>query len=304
MNTTQLECFVETASELSFSKAASKLHVSQPTVSHQVRALEDELGVELLTRSTRTVRLTEGGFVFLGYAQQMLDLAARSRRQLAHGPRHGAHSLGIGVHDGLEAQLVAPALRRLRLEDAALDPAMRMGPDAVLREMLEDGTIDVFIGLRDPSGEPDGATTFRRLRECPVVCACADDHPLARAAEGPLSPSDLAGGGRMAVCDPHHGAAAVVEAQGVAGAQASPANVMMAFNIEISLALVRSGVAFSVLPDIPSMRAEGLRYLPVEGLPPIALGVRVRRGRRAAVVDRFCELLGEELGREPGASRA
>lgn len=300
MNTSQLECFVETATELSFSKAAGKLHLSQPTVSHQVRALEDELGVELLTRSTRTVRLTESGFVFLGYAKQMLELAARSRRQLAHGSRHGAHALRIGVHDGLEAQLVAPALRRLRLEDGQLDPVVRMEPDPILREMLEDGTVDVLIGNRDPSGEPNGATTFRRLRECPVACVCADDHPLAAAGDGALRLDDLADGGRMAVCDPHHSATAVVEAQGLAGARVSPADVMMAFNIEVSLALARAGVAFSVQPDVPAMHMPGLCYLPVEGIAPISLGVLVRRGRRSAVLDRFVELLGEELGRESG----
>lgn len=298
MNTSQLECFVETATELSFSKAAAKLHVSQPTVSHQVRALEDELGAELLTRSTRTVRLTEEGFVFLGYAQQMLELAARSRRQLAHGPGPGARELRIGVHDGLEAMLVAPALRRLRAEFDRLDPAVRIGPDSVLREMLEDGTVDVLMASRDPSGEPDGATTFRRLRECPVVCVCADDHPLAQLSDAPLGLDDLARGGRMAVCDPHHSAAAIVEAQGRAGARVSPVNIMMASNVEVCLALARAGVAFTVQPDVPAMRNPTMRYLPVEGLAPIAVGVRLRRGRRAAMLDRFVALLGEELGRD------
>ena len=48
MNTMQLSCFVEVAAQLSFSKAAEALHVSQPTVSHQIKALEDELGCALL----------------------------------------------------------------------------------------------------------------------------------------------------------------------------------------------------------------------------------------------------------------
>lgn len=54
MNTMQLSCFVEVAAQLSFSKAAEALHMSQPTVSHQIKALEDELGCALLVRSTRT----------------------------------------------------------------------------------------------------------------------------------------------------------------------------------------------------------------------------------------------------------
>lgn len=77
MNTIQLSCFVEVAAQLSFSKAAEALHVSQPTVSHQIKALEDELGCALLVRSTRTVRLTDDGFAFLEYANDIFDLAAR-----------------------------------------------------------------------------------------------------------------------------------------------------------------------------------------------------------------------------------
>ena len=68
MNTMQLACFTEVASTLSFSQAANNLHVSQPTVSHQIKSLEDELGCQLLARSTRSVSLTDEGFALIGYA--------------------------------------------------------------------------------------------------------------------------------------------------------------------------------------------------------------------------------------------
>lgn len=97
MNTMQLSCFVEVAAQLSFSKAAEALHVSQPTVSHQIKALEDELGCVLLVRSTRTVRLTDDGFAFLEYANDILDLAARAERRLKHKQRPSPQQLRIGV---------------------------------------------------------------------------------------------------------------------------------------------------------------------------------------------------------------
>lgn len=58
MNLFQLECFLAVASHLNFARAAEQLHVTQPTVSHQIRSLEKELGVSLFTRSTRSVALT------------------------------------------------------------------------------------------------------------------------------------------------------------------------------------------------------------------------------------------------------
>ena len=58
MNTTQLECFLAVSDTLNFSRAAERLRLTQPAVSHQINALEDELGVKLFQRSSKSVRLT------------------------------------------------------------------------------------------------------------------------------------------------------------------------------------------------------------------------------------------------------
>lgn len=109
MNTMQLSCFVEVAAQLSFSKAAEALHVSQPTVSHQIKALEDELGCALLVRSTRTVRLTDDGFAFLEYANDILDLAARrASLETQAAPELAAASHRRAVHTG-HVSLAVPA---------------------------------------------------------------------------------------------------------------------------------------------------------------------------------------------------
>ena len=57
MNTTQLECFLAVADCLNFSKAAERLRLTQPAVSHQIKSLEDELEVELFNRSSKSVRM-------------------------------------------------------------------------------------------------------------------------------------------------------------------------------------------------------------------------------------------------------
>lgn len=158
MNTIQLSCFVEVVAQLSFSKAAEALHVSQPTVSHQIKALEDELGCALLVRSTRTARLTDDGFAFLEYANDILDLAARAERRLKHKQRPSSQQLRIGVHDGLEAQLIASTLKRMNAEAEGFDPVIRMAPMSALRSMLENGLVDVLLESRDPAGEPDAVS--------------------------------------------------------------------------------------------------------------------------------------------------
>lgn len=301
MNTTQLSCFVEVAGELSFSKAAEKLHLSQPTVSHQVRALEDELGCTLLARSTRTVQLTDEGRAFLGYALEILDLEARAQARLTRGEGGDAPRLRVGVGSGLEAQLLVPTLRRLHELEADFEPVLQLGPYSVIDDMLENGTADVVLAYRDPAGEHAGATTFHRLLDAGVACVCAADHPLARSAGGGVTGEELTRAGRVAVANPHAAPAAITQAQRAVGLRMNERQVMVCANIEVALALARAGIAFTLMPDVPALHQPDLRFVPVLGAEPIAMGVRVRRGRRRALLDRFIEVLGEELARDPCA---
>ena len=79
MDLQQLRFLVKISQTLNFSKAAEELYISQPTLSHQIRRLEDELGVRLLERSTRNVELTPIGRECVNLAQQMVDLAETTR---------------------------------------------------------------------------------------------------------------------------------------------------------------------------------------------------------------------------------
>ena len=292
MNTMQLACFVEVASCLSFSQAAVNLHVSQPTVSHQIMSLEDELGCALLVRSTRSVSLTDEGFALLGYAHDILELSARAKQRLAGAEVVGAKTLRIGVNDGIEAQALVPALAELRRRDADFDPVIRMGPHSALVEMVEDGRLDVVLEYRDPSGAPAGATVFRRLGEVPAALVCAADDPLASAGAMPLDLSVLAEGRRVAMGSPHVLPSAISALQREAMVHVDPKRVMMCPNIEVILALVSAGVACTLLPDVPPMRRDGLRFLSVKGVAPVTCGVRTRRGRLPRLTADFIALLG------------
>ena len=74
MNLKQLEAFVQVAEGGSFSKAAKKLYLTQPTISAHVAALEKELNVRLFVRNTKEVSLSEDGKDLYKYARQMVDL--------------------------------------------------------------------------------------------------------------------------------------------------------------------------------------------------------------------------------------
>ena len=77
LNTFQLECFLAVAENLSFARAAQQLHITQPAVTQQIKALEKELNAKLFARSTRSVKLTREGAVFLYDSQHILAIARR-----------------------------------------------------------------------------------------------------------------------------------------------------------------------------------------------------------------------------------
>ena len=116
MNTTQLECFLSVSNFLNFSRAAEQLGLTQPAVSHQINTLEDELGVKLFYRTSKRVRLTQQGYLFSQYAQEILSLTRASRARLKESQESSATRFGIGCRSFLELRLLYSVLPRLRAE--------------------------------------------------------------------------------------------------------------------------------------------------------------------------------------------
>ena len=97
MDLQQLRFLVAISKTLNFSKAAEELFISQPTLSHQIRRLEDELGVKLLERSTRNVELTPIGRECVNLAQQMVELSDQILEITQEESRRFSNRLNIGV---------------------------------------------------------------------------------------------------------------------------------------------------------------------------------------------------------------
>lgn len=114
MNTTQLECFMAVADFLNFSWAAEHLRITQPAVSHQIKTLEDELGVHLFSRTSKNVRLTQEGHMFLQYAGEILKLTGISKARVKQCHAGESIRLELGCRSAAELRLIRPALDRLR----------------------------------------------------------------------------------------------------------------------------------------------------------------------------------------------
>ncbi|MFQ7693235.1 MAG: LysR family transcriptional regulator [Christensenellales bacterium] len=97
MELQQLRYLVALSKTLNFSKAAEEMFISQPTLSQQIRKLEEELDVRLVERSTRNVAMTPIGLACVKLAQQAVDASDRMIEITQEEQRHGQHKLNIGV---------------------------------------------------------------------------------------------------------------------------------------------------------------------------------------------------------------
>ena len=97
MELRHLRYFVAVGESLSFTKGAQELHLSQPSLTRQIKDLEDELGVRLLNRTKRLVSLTEGGMFFLADAKRLLAHSAQIVEAVRTVSRHEIAALSVGT---------------------------------------------------------------------------------------------------------------------------------------------------------------------------------------------------------------
>ena len=179
MELRHLRYFVGVAQELNFTRASKILRVAQPALSRQIRQLEEEVGVTLLDRNRRGVRLTEAGRAFLTEARALLDHSEQAIRVAQGTGRGRGGQLNIGYVWGLFHSLVPSAIEHFRREfpDAAVnlfDLTATQQAEALVQGRLDAG----FIGFAQ---EADAAgLTRRKVGACSFVAALPGNHRAAR----------------------------------------------------------------------------------------------------------------------------
>lgn len=292
MNTTQLECFMAVANFLNFSRAAEYLRITQPAVSHQINTLEDELGVKLFHRTSKSVRLTQEGFQFTQYAGEILKLSNLSKARMKESSQAPAR-LKIGCRNAAELRMLRPALRRLRLEQPELLPVLRLIPFDSLENLLAEGDVHLIFSFRESAPQK---ARYQELARCPVVCVCGEDHPLA--AREQVTLAELRQAGRIAVCRPPICPQALFAHQSQAVGERATDQVLFCDHQETMTTLVETGYAFAVTVDFPHARLPGLRHIPIPECRPLSFGAVYLPGEATPDLRRFLELLRESIEAE------
>jgi DNA-binding transcriptional LysR family regulator len=174
-----LRYFVVVAEEQNVTRAAERLHVSQPPLSRQIRDLEQELGVELFHRTAKSLALTEAGKIFLIESRAVLlrmDKAVETVRTVARGDRG---SLRIGYAPSLTAEFLPRALRLLEGERPGMRVALHDLSSEECRQRLAAGKLDLALTVPRP-GVRERGMKFEPLKSFAVCCAVSTDHPFAK----------------------------------------------------------------------------------------------------------------------------
>ena len=197
MELRHLRYFVAVAETKSLTLAAkAKLHTSQPSLSRQIRDLEEEIGTQLLTRGARGIELTPAGRAFLDHARVALaqvDAAAEAARRVAHPAKP---CFAMGFLTGHELTWMPEALRMLHHELPNIDVMISSQYSPQLANALLKGNVDAAF-LRREKGVPELA--YRVLVKEPLVVILPSDHRLA--ALKAISPGDLVGETFVTVSD-------------------------------------------------------------------------------------------------------
>jgi DNA-binding transcriptional LysR family regulator len=279
MELRQLRYFIAVAEELHFRRAAERLQMSQPPLSHQLRLLEDELGCVLLARTRRRVELTPAGQAFLRDARAILadlDRAARNARRIHEGQ---TGLLRVSFAGSALLSLVPRVVHALADVHPEIDIELHERSTSDQVRALADGITD--LGLAPlPVAEAAALDVEVLVRER-TVAAVPAGHPLARSrrltlrrlAEHPfvLFPREQAPG--------YHDLLMTA----VTSAGTPPRVIQQAAETQTIIGLVAAGTGVSLVPaSVQQLALEGVVYRPVGDAPDTEIAALARRGERGA----------------------
>lgn len=264
----QIQCFVAVGEELHFGRAARRMFMTQPPLSRQIRLLEDDLKIQLLVRTSRSVRLTPAGKLFLQEARKLLSLASNASlaaQRVSRG-ESGLLHLGFtaGSSYGLLPRLMTQAKEMLRNVDLVLHEM----PTGRQVEALQARVIDA--GLLHLPSEKDDLRSVCVARE-PMLLAVPRGHRLAR---GPLPALKDLQGEPFLTYDPQDGGSFYELIEGLFRSASIPTRYVQNISqVPSMLALVSAKQGVALVPE----SARALHFQ----------GIVIRRIRRPIFAEMF-----------------
>ena len=286
MNTDHLKCFILVAENLSFARAAEALYISQPAVTKQINALEQELGVTLFIRSTRHVELTSAGMSFYKDAK---DIVQKLQMTMDRVKCQGAvsDSLRIGLSTPAALTYLTPILKRYHAQFPEVRPDIEILSYKAILSMFLDNKLDVLFYYKENMPQKAGIAFKELEKEC-FVCLLPKDHPFA--VRDSLSIQDLREEAIVA-SNPLSAPLSMASVQQRLLENHPAEKVLYCSSIEIAHSMVASGFGISVLPESLSVKSHEYVKVPLEGKNQLSFGVFYYRRNTNSAMKNFVQLL-------------
>ncbi|MGG6263167.1 LysR family transcriptional regulator [Leptolyngbya sp. AN10] len=285
MDLYQVRYFLTIAETGSFSRAAERLYLSQPSLSTGIKKLEQELGVSLFERGGRRTVLTTAGRSFLEKATIIMEQYQSALHELKG--FHDQPTLRVGVLSTMRVAELADLVSTFQNHHPNVAIELHDGTLEKLREGLEQGDIDVAItvlSLRpstDSFARDDSQTSITLFRQ-PLLLAVPQSHPLAQRASVRLAELD-----GQPFIDRIHCEFFQQECQMLDAANIRPKVVYRASHEEWVISLVRAGLGISIMPYWYGLTE--IVYLPISDLDfQRTIGIQWRQQHPSDLVGKFC----------------
>jgi LysR family cyn operon transcriptional activator len=280
------------AEHANFTRAAQALHVSQPTLSLQIRQLEEMLGAQLFDRSGRMVRLTDAGEVYLHHARRALRDLEEGRRAIHDVQDLARGSLRLAMTPTFTAYLIGPLIERFNAAYPALAVDVREMPQDRMEEALAEDRLDLGIAFAElRSDEMDSRTLYMETLSLVV----GHGHPLAARSE-PLTAAAFEAES-LVMLNQDFATRRYIDAycqmNGIA-----PKVFIESNSVSAIIEIVRGGRLATVLPDAVAAGQPGLHAVPlVAALPARTAALLTRQGAYlTAACQAFIALALREFG--------
>ncbi len=274
MELRHLRYFLTVAEELHFARAAEKLHMDQSPLSRAIKDLEDELGAKLFTRTTRNIRLTHAGKVFLERVPRIFE-ALEQARDGAKSAASGFHGqLRIALSDGITPSRLPALLARSREEEPEVEIRLFEVPlDQQIRGLQED-LYDAGLSMADEVG--DGIVTTPAWDD-ELMVALSLRHPLLEHRRIPL---EMVLQQRLVLGDPAACQGHTRQIDRILQKRDEELQILQRVaTFDVMMALVSAGLAVGLAgaARIASSKEPGVKARQLAGTPPMLTTYLLRR---------------------------
>lgn len=263
MNYNILHYIITVAEEGSFTKAARKLYIAQPSLSQIIKSEEEKLGVLLLDRSHSPITPTDAGREYILWARQVISLHENMERRLQDFSTNEVSVLRIGILPECSAFILPAPLKAFREGNPKRQVQIRELSSNDLQNSLENSEMDFIVGLTH-------SDTFKYCSEPlydeKIVLAVTPDFSPANKSVEEVDLADFADApfvmmeeGQFLYNVTHD----LCKKSGFV-----PKTVVECYNLETAMHMVKAGVGIAIIPDLMSTLVGGLNYYNIKGLTP------------------------------------